>query len=840
MSKQFDENDPRLTAYVLGELSEAERAEVEAELARNETARTIVAEIRQTAELLTRELQQEPDAALAPEQRAAVLDRPRRAEPSRRRFGRFFVLVTSAAACLALFAGVAYMVYMSRERSAGTQLVLLGESAAVRKELAEPEPLAEHASLAIDEDVQQPAGPPSYPKAVVLPPADWLAGDVRHRAEAVGAPVQAKPATALSPPLPAAASGVTTIDTERAKLAKAEMPMRSSPDRKKLAPGGAPAHGGREFSVWTDSASTSETTRAEPAPADGADRLTSLGSLERGVETAQAGRQTGAYGGGMGGLGADKFGRVGASSRGEPLNYFRVEREQEGRRRVLASVDEDEDQRARQWYQIPPDEEPPHRGRPERQGAETYLFVVDNPFRRVVDAPLSTFSIDVDTASYTNIRRFLNQGRLPPKQAVRVEEMVNYFEYDYPQPKGKTPFSVNVEVADCPWKPGHKLARVGLKGKDIQMDDRPPANLVFLLDVSGSMKDQNKLPLLKSAMELLVGRLDRDDKVAIVTYSNDARTILDSTSAQKRQTILKHIRGLSAGGGTNGAAGIETAYDIAADNFVKDGINRVILATDGDFNVGVTERSELIDLIEASAGTGVFLIVLGFGTGNLKDANLEGLADKGNGHYAYIDSFNEARKVLMEQIGGTFFTIAKDVKIQIDFNPGRVDAYRLIGYENRVMADRDFSDDRKDAGEIGAGHTVTAVYELVPMGQGGVIPGVDPSKYQKPPGTPENVVPSDELMTVRLRYKAPDEDTSTPIEVPVPDTEAGIDRASPDFKFAAAVAGFGMLLRDSDYMGDTTYDLVLELARAGRGADDQGYRAEFIGLVKTAQALDTK
>jgi Ca-activated chloride channel family protein len=489
---------------------------------------------------------------------------------------------------------------------------------------------------------------------------------------------------------------------------------------------------------------------------------------------------------------------------------------------------------------MPQEDDRIHRGRRERPGAETYEYIVDNPFRRVADAPLSTFSIDVDTASYTNIRRFLTRGQLPPKQAVRIEEMVNYFAYDYPEPRGKTPFSVNVEVAACPWKAEHKLARVGIKGKDIMMDDRPAANLVFLLDVSGSMKDQNKLPLLKSGMELLTKKLARNDKVAIVTYRDDAHRVLKSTSAAKKQTILKAIRALHASGSTNGAAGIELAYDIAADNFVDGGINRVILATDGDFNVGVTERSELIDLIQDRAKTGVFLTVLGFGTGNLKDANLEALADKGNGHYAYIDSFNEARKVLMEQVGGTFFTIAKDVKIQIEFNPGKVDAYRLIGYENRMLADRDFADDRKDAGEIGAGHTVTALYEVVPRGKGGMLPGVDQLKYQQPPDLPETVVKSDDLMNVRLRYKPPDGDTSTMVESPVGDSKTGIERASTEFKFAAAVAGFGMLLRDSDYMGDTSFDLVLRLARGGKGPDEEGHRAEFINLLKTAQALKTE
>ena len=435
------------------------------------------------------------------------------------------------------------------------------------------------------------------------------------------------------------------------------------------------------------------------------------------------------------------------------------------------------------------------------------------------------------------------QGSLPPKEAVRIEEMINYFDYDYPAPEGAEPFAAHIEISACPWQPKHRLVRIGLKGREIPNDDRPACNLVFLLDVSGSMKDPNKLPLLKQAMRLLVQTLGKADRVAIVTFSQEARVALSSTTCDQKQIILAAIDSVNAAGSTNGGAGIELAYDLATEkeHFVQGGVNRVILATDGDFNVGTQSRPDLVKLIEDRAKSGVvfFTGALGFGTGNLKDANLEALADKGNGNYAYIDSFNEARKVLVEEMTGTVITIAKDVKAQVEFNPGVVSAYRLIGYENRVLAARDFNDDRKDAGEIGAGHTVTALYEVVPVGVGGTVPGVDKLRYQTPPPAPENLVESAEMFTLKLRYKAPDEDTSKLIEFPARDS-GGIEEASGDFKFAAAVAEFGMLLRDSDAKGDATYDSALELATAGKGADPQGYRAEFLNLVNAAKAADNK
>ncbi len=467
---------------------------------------------------------------------------------------------------------------------------------------------------------------------------------------------------------------------------------------------------------------------------------------------------------------------------------------------------------------------------------ETYDHMVDNPFRLVTEEPLSTFSIDVDTASYANVRRFLNQGRLPPPDAVRIEEMINYFSYDYPLPDGDVPFSVNVEVAECPWRPAHRLARIGLKGWEIAEEERPSANLVFLVDVSGSMRPPNKLPLLKMAIRLVVEQLTGDDRVAIVVYAGASGLALPSTTCNNQDTILHALENLEAGGSTNGGAGIRLAYDVAAENFIEDGINRVILATDGDFNIGVTNQGDLIRLIEEKAKSGVFLSVLGFGIGNYKDSTLEKLADKGNGNYAYIDTQYEARKVLVEQMGGTLITIAKDVKIQIEFNPAVAGAYRLIGYENRVLAAQDFNDDTKDAGEIGAGHTVTALYEIVPAGLDINVPGVDPLKYQTPRQTPDAVA-SGELMTVKLRYKEPDGDSSKLVEFSITDTGRPLAEASGDFTFAAAVALFGMSLRDSPHRGEADFGLALELADPSSGRDASAYRKEFVRLVETAAAL---
>ncbi|MEQ8927610.1 MAG: von Willebrand factor type A domain-containing protein [Fulvivirga sp.] len=471
----------------------------------------------------------------------------------------------------------------------------------------------------------------------------------------------------------------------------------------------------------------------------------------------------------------------------------------------------------------------------QESNTEEYTEISENGFKNPFNDPLSTFSIDVDAASYSNVRRFLNLGQMPPKDAVRIEEMINYFDYDYKQPTNNDPFAINTELAASPWNKDHKLVHIGLQGKDISMDNLPPSNLVFLLDVSGSMSAQNKLPLLKSAFKMLIDKLRPEDKVAIVVYAGAAGEVLASTSASEKEKILDAMDQLNAGGSTAGGAGIELAYKIAQKNFIKDGNNRIILATDGDFNVGASSDKAMEELIEEKRDAGVFLTVLGFGMGNYKDSKMEILADKGNGNYAYIDNILEAKKVLVNEFGGTLFTIAKDVKIQVEFNPAKVQAYRLVGYENRLLAPEDFNNDKKDAGELGAGHTVTALYEIIPVGVKSQFV-VDDLKYQKTQIT-EGAKNSSELMTVKLRYKKPDGDVSKLIVKTINDDKKSMDDTSDNFRWSAAVAAFGMQLRDSDFKGDMNYLDIIDLAKSARGKDDEGYRAEFIRMVESCKLL---
>ena len=464
---------------------------------------------------------------------------------------------------------------------------------------------------------------------------------------------------------------------------------------------------------------------------------------------------------------------------------------------------------------------------------ESYDHIDEGGVRGVADHPLSTFSIDVDTASYANVRRFLMDGSLPPADAVRIEELINYFRFDYPQPGGQDPFSITTELTACPWNPKHRLALIGIRGRE-RDEDKPaaPRNLVFLLDVSGSMQPPDKLPLVRNAMRMLVDTLTPRDRIAIVVYAGASGLVLPSTPGNRKDRIHHAIAGLEAGGSTNGGAGIHLAYQVARQNFVKGGVNRVVLATDGDFNVGVTSQDELVRLIDKERESGVFLSVLGVGTGNLKDSTMEKLADKGNGNYAYLDSLQEARKVLVREAGATLNTIAKDVKIQVEFNPAAVAAYRLIGYENRMLRAEDFNNDRKDAGEIGEGHSVTALYEIVPAGVEIDRPWIDPLKYQPP--TARATADARELATVKVRYKAPDGDASRLI------TRVVINAASPmsaNLGFASAVAEFGMLLRNSEHKGHASYGALMTRARSFRGTDPEGYRAEFIKLVDLAAAL---
>ena len=466
---------------------------------------------------------------------------------------------------------------------------------------------------------------------------------------------------------------------------------------------------------------------------------------------------------------------------------------------------------------------------------EDYDRIIENRFLKVDDNPLSTFSIDVDAASYSNIRRYIQSNELPPAGAVRIEEMINYFTYDYNGPEDEHPFEVHTEISECPWNKDHRLVLVGLQGRKIPVETLPPSNIVFLIDVSGSMMSENKLPLVKSSMKLLVDQLREQDKVSMVVYAGNAGLVLPSTSGAEKMKIKDAIDKLEAGGSTAGGAGIKLAYKIAKENLISSGNNRVILCTDGDFNIGVSSDDDLERMIEEERKSGVFLTVLGYGMGNYKDNKMQKLADKGNGNHAYIDGIGEAKKVLVNEFGGTLFTIAKDVKLQIEFNPSKVQGYRLIGYENRMLAKEDFNDDKKDAGELGSGHTVTALYEVIPVGvKSSFLENADKLRYKKDKGSLTAVAKNGEIMNIKLRYKKPGADVSKLIEHPVMDNDTKLENTSDNFRFAAAVAEFGLLLRNSEYKSEASYTQVIDLAKKAKGDDKEGYRKEFIKLVSEA------
>ena len=464
---------------------------------------------------------------------------------------------------------------------------------------------------------------------------------------------------------------------------------------------------------------------------------------------------------------------------------------------------------------------------------EDYDRIQENRFHRATQEPQSTFSIDVDAASYSNLRRFINNGQRPPEDAVRIEEMINYFDYEYVEPTGKHPFSINTEVSDCPWQPKHRLVHIGLQGKHTPSENLPAANLVFLIDVSGSMSAANKLPLVQTSFKLLADQLRPQDRVAIVVYAGAAGLVLEPTTGNNKTKIKEAIDKLQAGGSTAGGEGIRLAYKTAKEHFIKGGNNRVILASDGDFNVGVSSDGELVRIVEEERKSGVYLTVLGYGMGNYKDNKMQKLADSGNGNHAYIDNLDEARRVLVSEFGGTMYTIAKDVKLQLEFNPAVVQGYRLIGYENRVLNNADFDDDQKDAGELGAGHTVTALYEIIPVGIESKFLAADKDlKYQQRDLTP-TANRSNELLTVKFRYKAPEADNSQLMEEVIMDKKSSLDKTSDNFRWSAAVATFGMLLRNSEFKGDANYEQCKKLAAGARGKDTEGYRAEMIRMIET-------
>lgn len=476
----------------------------------------------------------------------------------------------------------------------------------------------------------------------------------------------------------------------------------------------------------------------------------------------------------------------------------------------------------------------------EKFSREGYDRIVENRFLKAADNPLSTFSIDVDAASYSNVRRMLNYGQLPPAGAVRIEELINYFSYEYPQPTGDDPFNVTTEIAACPWNMQHRLVSIGLQGRKIPVQNLPPSNLTFLIDVSGSMESEDKLPLVKSSLKLLTDQLREQDRVSIVVYAGNAGVVLSPTPGNNKTNIKDAIARLEAGGSTAGGQGIKLAYKIAREHFIRNGNNRVILCTDGDFNVGTSSDDELERLIEEERKSGVFLTVLGYGTGNYQDAKMQKLADKGNGNHAYIDNQNEARKVLVNEFGGTLFTIAKDVKLQIEFNPAKVQAYRLIGYENRMLAKEDFNNDKKDAGELGSGHTVTALYEVMPVGVTNNYPEtVDALKYSQP-SIAQPYSFNDEMMNIKLRYKQPDGDVSKLMVHPVMDSNKPIGNASENFRFAASIAQFGMILRNSEFKNNSSFDGAAKLAASAVGVDKEGYRKEFLEMIAKAKMMAVK
>ncbi len=466
---------------------------------------------------------------------------------------------------------------------------------------------------------------------------------------------------------------------------------------------------------------------------------------------------------------------------------------------------------------------------------EEYDPITENEFRAAAQNPLSTFSIDVDTASYSNVRRFIARSQAPPADSVRIEELINYFDYDYPEPGSAHPFSVTTEVSASPWSPGNRLVHIGIRGRSMDYENLRPSNLVFLVDSSGSMQSEDKLPLLKKSLGLLLGRLSAKDRVAIVAYAGSAGLVLPPTPASSRRKIMAALEGLQAGGSTAGGAGIQLAYATARGSLIPGGNNRVILCTDGDFNVGVSSTGELVRMMDEYRKTDIYLTICGFGMGNYKDGRMERISKAGNGNYFYIDGIREAEKVFVREMRANMYTIAKDVKIQVEFNPATVKGYRLVGYENRVMANEDFNDDLKDAGELGAGHTVTALYEIIPAGSSREVRGTDPLKYQRT--VPEVSPGNDELLTLKLRYKIPGEEASRLITSPLKDGRSGLAASSENFRFSAAVAGFGMILRDSKHAGDLSFKDVIAMARGAKGKDPEGDRGEFIRMVETCALL---
>lgn len=774
--------DPRLTAYALGELTDPNEIKaVESLLRESPALRREVESLRATAELIQQELEQEPCPSLAPHQLASLGEPPRawslwpRVRPGNRSWWIPAGLATAAAVAVMVSAAILFLQETEEPPlSAGLQ---------------RPEPVVDDAPADLGSVTKKAQDPASPGPGATAPPQS---------------PVQTaseSPKTVFpAPPADKGSSG-----SSLPVVSEAADPPAASPS--------GPVQSNEQELILSSRSEQVREAYVETVPPEAmagsvseSSRPPSSYSRARVVESQVLPE----------GIVRERYALRGRSRMPQSVVPFSPSAA------VRANLDE-----------LPAAPSPV----PSRSSTEDYRYQEENPFRRVVREPLSTFGIDVDTASYANVRRFLRQGSLPPRDAVRIEEMVNYFSYAYGAPSGENPVSVLMDMARAPWKQEHLLLRIGIQAEAIDPAERPPTNLVFLLDVSGSMRPANKLPLLKRAIRLLIKNLGEKDRVAFVTYAGESAVVLPSTPCDRKEEIFRALEHIMAGGPTNGEAGIREAYATAAAHFIQGGTNRVILATDGDFNLGMTDEGSLIRLIREQARSGVFLSVLGLGTGNYKDASLESLANRGNGNFAYLDSLEEARKVLVREMGATLITVAKDAKIQIEFNPARVDSYRLIGYENRALRHEEFNDDTRDGGEIGAGHQVTVLYEIVPAGTASPAGGVDPLKYQTPPA-PNRAGDAHEWLTLKIRYKPPDQDESRLLEFTHSGSPSTFADAAPDFRFASAVAAFGMILRDSPHRGTASLQRVLRWTLDSTGDDLQGPRAEFVQLVAKAMPLE--
>ncbi|MFT5105779.1 MAG: Ca-activated chloride channel family protein [Pseudoalteromonas tetraodonis] len=793
MSKA-EQEEARLTAYVLGELDADETKVVEALLEESAEARASLNEIEATAALLSAEFLKEPALSLRDEQVEAITS-DREGESKKIVRGQFMPLL-AVAACACLFAVVGMKQYLGGLESSETESLTSRADNATEESRPnfKTDRGGSKSALGLDSDT---VSNEVIDQVRQMPQESFAAGGVAS--EPNGAPEIG----ASIPMAESAAKAPAPVDDE-----KSSMPRTVRSIEKKSASNAEPR-------AQADSAQIRPSAPITRSPRPKAKSMTK--ALAEGAVAPS---------------------KPAASSRGSDPTMAAGEPAE----RTLTLL-KGRAGRGGQSRLVEENREAILPGARDKVGdGESYGELVDNPWVSTWNEGLSTFAIDVDTGTYPNVRRFLKRrASLPPRDAVRIEEMINYFDYDYAEPEGKVPFSVNMEVASCPWAKGHRLLRVGLRGKGVDVDKRPPSNLVFLIDVSGSMRGAEKLDLLKRSMKSMVAELNEDDRIGIVTYAGSSGVVLEPTHGDLKEKINQVLDGLQAGGSTNGASGIATAYSLAKANFVEGGTNRVILATDGDFNVGVTDRGDLVQMVEKRAGEQIFLTVLGVGEGNLQEHRMEQIADKGNGSYHYLDSEKEGQKVLVRGLGATLVTVAKDVMVQLDFNPAKVQKYRLLGYANRRVPNEAFHLDETDGGEIGAGHMVTALYEIVPVADGAEVAESpkDGSRYLQM----GKLVASEETLTLKLNYKLPEGKTQQPtIVFPLIDPGKNWPEASEDFRFAASVAGFGMLLRGSDYAGLLNYDLVLELGAEGitEGGDSFGLRAEFLGMVKAAKSLNLK